>query len=110
MYPSKTMTTAGLLRGLCAAALLTSAATAQGAPQLADLLEGLPTGPAVQDNLAHPSNRDKAPQISPAQAAERARKQHGGKVLSVDLVRGGAQYRVKIIHNGNVRVVRVPAN
>jgi len=50
--------------------------------------------------------------LSEAEAAERARAEHGGKVLSVNLVRGEggeAHYRVKLLQDGSVRVVRVPA-
>lgn len=48
---------------------------------------------------------------SAAEAARQARREHGGKVLSV--TRKGdsdnAHYRVKLLNNGNVRVVRIPA-
>ncbi|MDN5850334.1 MAG: hypothetical protein L0H63_11990 [Nitrococcus sp.] len=48
--------------------------------------------------------------ISPAQAVRRAQQRYGGRVLSVELVRDGAPYyRVKLLRNGNVRVVRVSA-
>lgn len=52
------------------------------------------------------------PRISAAQAAARARQQHGGKVLDVSLERRGSQpvYRVKLLKDGNVRSVRVPAD
>lgn len=92
---------------------------AHGAPRLAGLLDGLPQVPEVpgqtsgpQTDFARPAKARAAARISPAEAAQQAREQHGGKVLSVDLERGGSdpQYRVKIIDNGNVRVVRVPAN
>lgn len=48
--------------------------------------------------------------ISPAQAVRRAQQRYGGRVLNVELVRDGAPYyRVKLLRNGNVRVVRVSA-
>lgn len=48
--------------------------------------------------------------ISPAAAARRAQARYGGRVLGVDLARDGAPYyRVKLLRNGNVRVVRIPA-
>lgn len=103
----------GMLYSLVAALLLVTASAAQSAPLLAGLVDGLPQVSAPNTNLSpRGSNLDSIPKISPAQAAQRAREQHGGKVLSVDLERNGArpQYRVKIIENGNVRVVRVPAD
>lgn len=92
---------------------------AHAAPRLAGLLDGLPQIPEVpgqasgpQADFARPAKANTPARISPAEAAQQAREQHGGKVLSVDLERGDSapQYRVKIIDNGNVRVVRVPAN
>jgi uncharacterized membrane protein YkoI len=52
------------------------------------------------------------PRISPAQAAAQARQQHGGKVLDVRLERAGVRpyYRVKLLKDGTVRSVRVPAD
>jgi uncharacterized membrane protein YkoI len=50
--------------------------------------------------------------ISPGEAASAARQQHGGQVLSSELVRPPGErpyYRVKIIENGKVRTVRVNA-
>jgi len=49
--------------------------------------------------------------ISPRQAARRAQRRFGGRVLSVELEhRGGSPvYRVKLLSGGVVRVVRVPA-
>lgn len=49
--------------------------------------------------------------ISPRQAARRAQRRFGGRVLSVQLEhRGGSPvYRVKLLSGGVVRVVRVPA-
>lgn len=99
--------------------LVFAIAPAHAAPRLAGLLDGLPQVPEVpgqasgsKADFARSAEASAAPRISPAEAAQQAREQHGGKVLSVDLERGGSapQYRVKIIDNGNVRVVRVPAN
>ena len=99
----------GVLSGMVT---LVCTASANALPQLAGLLDDLPAVSAPQDNLTRPSGISNVPKISPAQAAALAREQYGGKVLSVNLERHGArpQYRVKIIENGNVRVVRVPAN
>jgi uncharacterized membrane protein YkoI len=50
--------------------------------------------------------------VSPEAAALQAQARHGGRVLSVQLERpsGGAPfYRVKLLSNGNVRVVTVDA-
>lgn len=48
--------------------------------------------------------------ISPGEAARRARQRYGGRVLGVELARDGAPYyRVKLLRDGNVRVVRIPA-
>ncbi len=101
----------GLFASLFVATMLTFASAAQSAPRLAGLLDKLPQVSGPQNDLARPNNLS-PPKISPAEAAQRARQKHGGKVLSVYLERNGArpQYRVKIIDNGNVRVVRVPAN
>lgn len=56
------------------------------------------------------SNGSPAQLISPWEAARQAQQRYGGRVLSVELVRAGAPYyRVKLLRNGNVRVVRIPA-
>lgn len=49
--------------------------------------------------------------ITPAEAAERAVKKRGGKVLSVSLQGNGAApyYKVKLIRQGTVEVVSIPA-
>lgn len=93
-----------LLYSLLASLVLVLATAAHSAP----LLGGLPQVGTLQVGGSQ-QNVDNTPQVSPAQAAQKARQRYGGKVLSVDLVPGG-NYRVKIIDNGNVRVVRVPAN
>lgn len=73
----------------------------------------LPVG-GVGELLPHapPGQELRKPRISPAQAAARARKQHGGKVLDVRLEHAGARpyYRVKLLKDGNVRSVRIPAD
>ena len=61
-------------------------------------------GPATQE----PQQKTRI--ISPEQAVRRAREQYPGKVLSVKLRGGGEFYAVKIIRQGRVRVVRVPAH
>jgi uncharacterized membrane protein YkoI len=46
------------------------------------------------------------------EAARRAQRQYGGRVLSVDLLQSDdlpARYRVKLLSNGNVRTVDVDA-
>ena len=51
--------------------------------------------------------------ISADSAARKAQSRYGGKVLSVRLVRpdeGTPFYRVKLLLNGNVRVVQIEAN
>ena len=48
--------------------------------------------------------------LSPGEAAARVQAREGGKVLSVDPVRGGDAYRVKILNRrGQVRVYTVDA-
>ncbi len=52
-------------------------------------------------------------QISAKQAARIAQRQNGGRVLSVKLKNAGsgnAYYAVKLIKNGKVSIVNVPAN
>ncbi len=47
------------------------------------------------------------------QAARSAKRRYGGKVLSVqrvDAENGTTYYEVKLLSNGTVRVVRMPAN
>jgi len=102
-----------MLYSLFVGLMLVTASAAHSTPRLAGLLDGgLPQVNGPRTDFSQASNLNAAPKISPAQAAQRARQEYGGKVLSVDLERNGAdpQYRVKIIENGNVRVVRVPAN
>lgn len=46
------------------------------------------------------------------EAARRAQREHGGRVLSVDLLQSEdlpARYRVKLLSNGNVRTVDIDA-
>ncbi len=50
--------------------------------------------------------------LSRDEAARRAQRQHGGRVLSVDLLQSDdapARYRVKLLLDGNVRTVDVDA-
>lgn len=55
--------------------------------------------------------RHAAPQLTPYEAADRARDQYGGRVLNVVLEHGpsGPYYRVKLLDGGRVRVVHVSA-
>ncbi|MEC9358022.1 MAG: hypothetical protein VX836_09140 [Pseudomonadota bacterium] len=48
-----------------------------------------------------------APPRAPREAAQDAQKQYGGRVLSVRLIKD--KYRVKLLKDGEVRVVQVPA-
>ncbi|MFH1262977.1 MAG: PepSY domain-containing protein [Pseudomonadota bacterium] len=51
--------------------------------------------------------------VSPGQAAQEARRQNEGRVLSVDLIQDGggrAHYRIKMLQNGKVRIVNVDAS
>lgn len=58
-----------------------------------------------------PENGIRQPRISAAQAAAQARREYGGRVLDVSLERGARpHYRVKLLKDGNVRSVRVPAD
>lgn len=57
-----------------------------------------------------PRNDIRQPRLSPTQAAAQARREYGGRVLDVSLERGARPYyRVKLLKDGNVRNVRVPA-
>lgn len=53
-----------------------------------------------------------SPRISAAQAAEKARKEYGGKVLRVSRshAKGRMYYVVKLVNHGRVHSVRIPAN
>lgn len=52
-----------------------------------------------------------APNVAPAEAARRASREYGGRVLNVVLEDGpgGPYYRVKLLNGGRVRVVHVEA-
>lgn len=52
------------------------------------------------------------PDLSPNQAADRARDKYGGRVLNVLLEHGpsGPYYRVKLLDSGRVRVVHIKAD
>ncbi|MES1944658.1 hypothetical protein PC39_11102 [Salinisphaera sp. PC39] len=71
----------------------------------------LPQGPLIEQPDRERPELRREPRISPAQAAAEARREHGGKVLDVHLERGARpHYRVKLLKDGNVRSVRVPAD
>lgn len=97
-----------LLYSLLASLMLMAASAAYSAPRVVGLLSDVPLLSALQLDVAQKSTSN-APRISPAQAAHKARQRYGGKVLSVDLQSSG-YYRVKLIDNGNVRVVRIAAH
>ncbi|KEZ76794.1 PepSY domain-containing protein [Salinisphaera hydrothermalis] len=63
-----------------------------------------------QSDHRKPSSSQR-PAISPEQAAQRARKRFGGRVLNVILEQGpgGPYYRVKLLERGRVRVVDIDA-
>lgn len=63
----------------------------------------------AQSDARAPSHA--APQLSPEQAADRAREEYGGRVLNVVLEHGssGPYYRVKLLDGGRVRVAHVGA-
>lgn len=92
--------------GACilAAALIGGTSPTASALPVGDAGELLPSTPA-------PGEAGQ-PRISPAEAAARARQRYGGKVLDVSLERRGVRphYRVKLLKDGNVRSVRVPAD
>ncbi len=96
-----------LTRPLFAFALLTAAASAQaagfGLPQPPRL--GQPGGAPQQFTL--PSDEPPASLRSAKDAAREAQQLNGGgRVLSVDAANGG--WRVKLLKDGNVRMVFVP--
>lgn len=67
---------------------------------------------STQDLLLPLAQQPAAGLITREQAAQRARAEHGGKVLSVRLRKPNGRrpfYKVKLLQNGNVRVVRIDA-
>jgi hypothetical protein len=67
------------------------------------------TGRLVPDGLINGGVDAQRERLSPSDAARVAQQQNGGgRVLSVD--RGADGYRVKLLKNGDVRVVFVPGN
>lgn len=80
------------------------------------LAEGAgPAGNRARDEAPRPRDRDDAerppPNVAPAEAARRASREYGGRVLNVALEDGpgGPYYRVKLLDGGRVRVVHVEA-
>lgn len=102
-------------RWLAAAVLMTAAATASAGPAgllpsvaLDALLPGVAGDRLAQSNLIPRLGDDRSrgrPDKTPAEAAREARERYGGKVLAVN--RDGDGYRVKLIKQGNIRVVRI---
>lgn len=91
----------GLALGLSAGPIAAAEADAQSAAQ------------STRSNSArHAQPTDSDVDISAAQAGHAARKQYGGKVLSVTLETGSSAkyYRVKLLSGGQVRVVRISAD
>lgn len=85
---------------LSALALIFWAALAQAGVTL------LPAAPRLTLPSTFVAAQD-LPEITPNQAAHRAQQMNGGgKILAVDAVPGG--YRVKLLKDGEVRIVFVP--
>jgi len=93
------LTAARLLMGVAAAVLLAIASTADARDRGLGAQLGLPPAGLT----ARPYDRG----LSPSDAARVAQQQNGGgRVLSVDP--GDRGYRVKLLKDGNVRIVYVP--
>jgi uncharacterized membrane protein YkoI len=62
-------------------------------------------------DAANKAERRPRPNVEPAEAARRASREYGGRVLNVVLEDGpgGPYYRVKLLDGGRVRVVHVEA-
>lgn len=75
-----------------------------------------PAAPRVaQAGGKHSPNKRSQPQtinVSPAEAARAARRDYGGRILSVVLVTGAETpyYRVRLLSDGQLRVVHVKAH
>ncbi len=65
----------------------------------------LPADPGP-DVLRTPMREPQQGEITPQQAARIARERHGGRVLGVR--RSGDIYRVKLLRDGEISIVRVP--
>lgn len=100
-------------RFLFAAALLTAAAGAPAAPRTpADAPSVSAANLRADENIAQAEDSRDARAKTAADAAREARREYGGKVLSVTREENGRQayYRVKLLDNGHVRVVRISAD
>lgn len=54
--------------------------------------------------------QNKRPTLSPSEAKQKAEQRYGGKALSADPQNQGAPaYKVKIIQEGRVKTVQIPA-
>lgn len=80
-----------------------------GARDGPDAKSNRPARDTSDQNRDQPEQR--APTITPAQAAQRAREHFGGRILNVMLEHGqaGPYYRVKLLKQGRVRVVDIDA-
>lgn len=86
------------LRALCFALLLPLASAAQA--QVFGSKSGLPAAFTLPQDVV-------LPERTPNEAAEKAQEMTGGgKILSVEPVSGG--YRVKLLKDGEVKIVMVP--
>ncbi|MES1950814.1 hypothetical protein S4A8_08145 [Salinisphaera sp. S4-8] len=76
----------------------------------APLAEGAGPGRSAARDVAGDESRP-PPNVAPAEAARRAAREYGGRVLNVVLEDGpgGPYYRVKLLDGGRVRIVHVEA-
>jgi uncharacterized membrane protein YkoI len=91
------MKSVALLAALIVGGLLIPAADAQTLPA------------AQRETSLQRSTSEQDAIISPRQAASIARERYGGRVLSVHLPEPGNVYHVKLLKDGEIRVVTVPA-
>lgn len=111
--------TTSLLCALCVGTALLAGTPTAGAQSVdalrTPLAEG--AGPARDEARAgiHRAADDEAkrprPNVEPGEAARRASREYGGRVLNVVLEEGpgGPYYRVKLLDGGRVRIVHVEA-
>ena len=76
----------------------------------APLAEGAGPGKTPPSEVAERDTRPQ-PNVAPAEAARRASREYGGRVLNVVLEDGpgGPYYRVKLLDGGRVHIVHVEA-
>lgn len=86
---------------------LSAPASAQLQPLELRSLRAQNDKPESSQTIRDKPNADRPPLRSPRDAAIDAQQRYGGRVLSVRLDQ--ESYRVKLLKDGEVRVVRVPA-